>query len=435
MNNNKYQLSITTALEGLYAVTVTSVNSTCSKVSGNFQVTIVPTPVFTFNYPDVIKKCPGETQSLEVLAAGSYKYRWYKNNELNGEQGSTLNVTGGGKYRVELSACDESWVTSKDVQVDFVELPQPVVSSNKPSYCAGDTAILKLNMIAHDSYTIDWYKGDQLLSDYRNNTNIIIMEGGAYSVNIEGTGAACAKISNQLIITFDPQPVFTIQRTVNSTLCDGQDVELKVSNNAGDVKWSTGESSEQILVRSSGIYSATITTPGGCATSQQMSINFYPLPRLNLSNVSLCTYKHESAIITAPPGFVKYLWNNRPGTNAFMVTEPQTVSLTVTDTNGCQASQEIKVINTCIPIKIPNTFTPNGDGINDNWNIEGLENDSDAEVRVFSRYGTKVYESHGYPKPWDATFLGKKLPAGVYYYLIGTKLSVQRFSGSLTIIY
>jgi len=80
-----------------------------------------------------------------------------------------------------------------------------------------------------------------------------------------------------------------------------------------------------------------------------------------------------------------------------------------------------------------NTFTPNADGINDNGTVEGL--DETATVKVFTRWGAQVYQSVGYSSPWNGEYNGRKLPQGVYYYIITAKNNSQRFNGSLTIIY
>jgi len=83
---------------------------------------------------------------------------------------------------------------------------------------------------------------------------------------------------------------------------------------------------------------------------------------------------------------------------------------------------------------IPNCITPNSDGINDNWDIAGLINYPQCTVSIFTRYGTLIYQSRGYPKPWDGTFKGSLLPSGVYYSLIDLKNNTSPLSGSLTIL-
>jgi gliding motility-associated-like protein len=69
-------------------------------------------------------------------------------------------------------------------------------------------------------------------------------------------------------------------------------------------------------------------------------------------------------------------------------------------------------------IVIPNAFSPNGDGINDTWQIKLLNSFLNAKVQVFNRQGQLVFNTKGYSKPWDGTSNGKPLPIGTYYYVI-----------------
>jgi len=120
----------------------------------------------------------------------------------------------------------------------------------------------------------------------------------------------------------------------------------------------------------------------------------------------------------------------------FNITVNTNRSYFVSQLNGtCESSRaEVKVAVGLSVVNIANTFTPNGDGINDYWKIASIENYPDAVVQVFSRYGQKVYESKGYGSPFEGNLNGKKLPAGVYYYIINLKTNCNILSGSLTII-
>jgi len=73
-------------------------------------------------------------------------------------------------------------------------------------------------------------------------------------------------------------------------------------------------------------------------------------------------------------------------------------------------------------IVIPNAFTPNGDGVNDLWNIKKLSDFPQCIVSVYSRYGGLVFQSRGYAKPWDGTQKGSFVPAGTYYYIVDPNL-------------
>ena len=67
---------------------------------------------------------------------------------------------------------------------------------------------------------------------------------------------------------------------------------------------------------------------------------------------------------------------------------------------------------------IPGGLSPNGDGINDTWNIQGLEDYPNASISVFDRWGKKLFFSTSASEPWDGTFDGKELPIADYYYII-----------------
>lgn len=85
-------------------------------------------------------------------------------------------------------------------------------------------------------------------------------------------------------------------------------------------------------------------------------------------------------------------------------------------------------------VSLTNAFTPNGDGINDTWEIKNLNLYTGCTVEILNRYGQKVYYTTGYPKPWNGTMNGQALPVGVYYYIIRLKPGAKPLTGPLTII-
>ncbi|GAB3903865.1 gliding motility-associated C-terminal domain-containing protein [Mucilaginibacter boryungensis] len=94
----------------------------------------------------------------------------------------------------------------------------------------------------------------------------------------------------------------------------------------------------------------------------------------------------------------------------------------------------VKVVNP--GVSFPNTFTPNNDGINDVWNITGLDQYPGTEVSVFDRTGSRVYHAINYTQPFDGRLNGANLPAGAYYYIIDTKKPgcQNGITGNITLI-
>jgi gliding motility-associated-like protein len=85
-------------------------------------------------------------------------------------------------------------------------------------------------------------------------------------------------------------------------------------------------------------------------------------------------------------------------------------------------------------LKVPNTFTPNGDGINDTWDIKYLEYYPKSTVNIFNRWGQRLYSSIGYPIPWDGKYNGTALPSATYYYIIDLKSEQTVITGWVAII-
>jgi gliding motility-associated-like protein len=437
-DNNLTAIKVTSG--GNYTVTLNSTIAACTQTSTPLPVAFTPAPVFTFNYPDELQYCAGTPLTLTVNSSGSYQYQWYRNDTLlTGSTTTSIDAMQSGKYKAEVSSCAGSWISSKEVGVQFVELGVPVVSFDKAAYCTGDLAVMSENFPPDPSYTINWYCNNFAVAGVTNDRSFTTSVPGDYKAVLvyntqNSDGSFCQQISASKSLVFNPRPTLSIQQTVNTTLCTGQTVSLAASHSSGTVQWSTGETTDQITVTQTGNYKVTVTSPAGCQADTSINVTFLPDPILSLRDTSICTFKKQVITLTAPPGFATYSWNNSASTSeTYPVSQPQTVSLTVTDANGCQATQQIKVADECPVVFIPNTFTPNSDGINDTWVIEGL--DETGTVKVFTRWGAEVYQSVGYSTPWNGAYSGKKLPSGVYYYIVTAKNGSQKFSGSLTIIY
>jgi gliding motility-associated-like protein len=86
-------------------------------------------------------------------------------------------------------------------------------------------------------------------------------------------------------------------------------------------------------------------------------------------------------------------------------------------------------------IKIYNVFSPNGDGVNDQWIINDLQYYPNCTVDIYNRYGQQIYFSRGYSHPWDGSYKGQAVPTGSYYYIINPNDgTANKFAGSLTVM-
>ena len=113
-----------------------------------------------------------------------------------------------------------------------------------------------------------------------------------------------------------------------------------------------------------------------------------------------------------------------------------TYSLEIVDANGCIAAVEILTVpfegvSGCL--EIPTGFTPNGDGIHDEWIVYGLFNFNNVIVKVYNRWGQEVFSSKGYDIPWDGKYDNVDLHTAAYYYVIEIDDIDKVFNGTVTI--
>ncbi|HEX8357162.1 MAG TPA: gliding motility-associated C-terminal domain-containing protein, partial [Segetibacter sp.] len=106
-----------------------------------------------------------------------------------------------------------------------------------------------------------------------------------------------------------------------------------------------------------------------------------------------------------------------------------TFTLNVVSNKGCGVSFDEVRLKVYKTVTIPNAFSPNGDGINDVWQISQLNFYPNARLLVFNRYGTQVYSSKGTYQPWKGTYNGTRLPSGTYYYTLDLGIRSLRYSG------
>lgn len=97
-------------------------------------------------------------------------------------------------------------------------------------------------------------------------------------------------------------------------------------------------------------------------------------------------------------------------------------------------SRVIRLENGFVELAIPTGITPNGDGENDEWVIEGIELYPNCEIKILTRAGQVIFSSKGYERQWDGFQNGEKLPAGTYYYVIKLNQFDKSYTGAVTII-
>lgn len=187
----------------------------------------------------------------------------------------------------------------------------------------------------------------------------------------------------------------------------------------------------------------TMLADNGCSNSAQQVITVYPTPLANagtdkvvmeggravltptiISNISV-TYTWTPATFLSNP--------RNPSAVVVKPTEDIVYTLTVTSDKNCTTADEVKV-TLMKTLTIPNIFSPNGDGINDRWEIHYLDTYPGVTIQLFNRYGQQVHQIVNYSTPWDGRIGGRDAPVGTYYYIIDPKNGRSPIKGFVDII-
>lgn len=376
--------AITISEAGIYRVTVRDRQSECEITSGAIQVTKnqIVKPKITSN--GSAELCVGNYLELTTPLLEGVTYEWQRNGKKVGTINSrALLVFEPGEYTVTTSTKCAS-ATSDPLLVSLkAKVPPP--TCNPVSRCGEGKAVLKAQGGKEGKY--QWYdenfypiKG----ANFSTYTTEYHRRKGTYYVANEEFGCVSEKIQADLFIRPPATPV----------------------NAGNDIAVILGESVQ---------LNALMNTPVAQTTNLEANPN---------SRIANLRYEWSPAT---------YL-DNPYVPNPIATPQESTVyTIKVIIDEGCEVTDEVRVI-VRRELKIPNGFTPNGDGVNDTWEIKNINFQPDAIIEVFDRWGNRVFYSQGYPKEWDGTFDGRTLPTHTYFYVITAENGKQKWTGAVNII-
>ena len=274
--------------------------------------------------------------------------------------------------------------------------------------------------------------------------------------------------SNTATLTAPPKttPTLTIQAITSDNVPAGTDISFTATATNGatnpSYQWQVNGASVGInspvftskCFNDGDVVTCMVTYESGMcvttlfATSNPISVTITNPLAVSITASANNIYAGTPVTFTATSSInpVLYQWmvnNKNVGVNSanFISTtlnNGDVVTCTVMLASGCSVSAVsnpiVMVIMLTSDIAIPNAFTPNGDGINDQWNIPALSNFPNCIVNIYNRYGALLYNSRGYSKPWDGNYNGSKLPVATYYYVIDLGIKSPKLSGYITLI-
>jgi gliding motility-associated-like protein len=184
----------------------------------------------------------------------------------------------------------------------------------------------------------------------------------------------------------------------------------------------------------------TFIADNGCSAVKTQDITVFATPTVDAGTDKTILIGGETPLEAKATGKnLTYKWTPSTGLNRDDILDPIAsptkdivYTLLAKSEDGCILADDVAVKVLEFP-EIPNTFTPNGDGVNDTWNIKYLSSYPNCTIKVFNRDGKEVFSAQKYVS-WDGKLNGTYLPEGMYYYMITAKSGELKYSGSLLLV-
>ncbi|MBN4070374.1 T9SS type B sorting domain-containing protein [Olleya sp. AH-315-F22] len=329
-------------------------------------------------------------------------------------------------FQLSYEVCDDTLVDGDDrngiAAFDFIDADAQI------------TSLFPMGQIL----TITYYEtlGDALqetnaIADISNHRNDLSPDVQSIFVRVDSDiDNACLGLGAHITLTVNPLPIINLDdeyllcvntngtETVNIPILD---TGLSIVDYA--FEWSldntvlVGNTGSSLIPLQGGMYGVLVTNIAtGCENTDTTIVNESEPPTITVVLTSLAFSENQIIEATAVgSGVYEYSLNGGPWqTSGVFVNVPAGEHIvTARDINGCGNNSA-----TIIVIGYPKFFTPNGDGYHDTWNIVGIENQPNAKIYIFDRYGKLLKQITPMGNGWNGTYNGNRLPTSDYWFTV-----------------
>jgi gliding motility-associated-like protein len=303
---------------------------------------------------------------------------------------------------------------------------------------------VKLETVESSQWSYQWQLNGLNIAG-ATSASIMVSDTGRYSV-VKSYNAKCTSDTTSIpILVFYADPIVAIITPSKEVLCVGDSATLTA--NSGVAKkmdetyiWRKDRAEivkdkVQITIGNTGLYGLEISNTLGCVGHDSILISRDSIKVKVPEKVNLLKGRAVSvkAVTIPAQNGNEYLWNpidkgfKSDPTDSIAIlgpTEDSRYTIRVTTVNGCVAMDTVSVV-VFENLHIPTAFSPDRNGINDTFEIFN-DKEQILDVRIFNRWGNVIFQSAGYPVPWNGSYKNETVPAGVYPYIIKTSFGEYR---------
>ncbi len=414
---------ITNIPSGNYSVVITDSNG-CTKTTSvalTEAAVLSASSVVTSNYNGYAVSCNGSVNgTVDLTVSGgvtAYSYLW-----SNGTTTEDLSGVGAGTYTVTITDMNGCTTTN------FVTLSEPQVialgSTVQNVLCNGfGTGVINLSVSGGAGpFAYAW-------SNSATSQNISGLTAGSYSVTVTDANGCTQSYAASVI---ELSPVLLNDNSINSTCYRSNDGSIALNVTGGTApytyNWSNGATTQNLSGLAAGTYIVTVMDANQCSRNDTIVItqpdSLYALLNSPLTSAGYNVSHYQSSdgsIALAVSGGTSpytYLWSNGATTQNLSGVPAGDYTVVITDSHGCTYRAVIH-LSEPLGLQMPTGYSPNGDGFNDYFVVHGLDAYPDNNLKVFNRWGNKVYEKDNYQNKWDGrNSSGDPLPDGTYFVVL-----------------
>lgn len=374
---------------GKYWVTIANA---CGTLTDTIQV-IVENPLHHLSLGNDTTICQGDSIELQTQIPGVLT-KWQ-----NGSNLPNIFVKQTGDYWVQVSNSCGSWEDT--IHVEVQDIPTFTLGPDT-AICGTGGSLLLQAPAGMDSYS--WNDGST-------GTDFLVTKSGTYWLTVTNK---CFSYTDTIRIKED-WPI-NIELGPDTTLCHGEVLVIDANMGHGNFKWDDNSSVPTKTITESGTY--WLSAQNSCGFfSDTIEVKFDEPIAIEVVDTLICD--GDSAVFDLSEISEDFQWYD--GSRQEVRTFDQEGDYEVILNNKCGSFSRIYRVDVSYcecPFFIPNAFTPNGDGTNDEFKVGHSCDLSEYTIQVYNRWGQMVYEGHDTELGWDGTFAGNEVAAGIYTYRI-----------------
>jgi gliding motility-associated-like protein len=410
---------------------LTNNSATSNSIVINVSPLVTPTISISASTNNI---CPGETinfTSTNSNAGASPGYTWFVNGTnlfLNSPTFASNTLQNGDQIicvmRSSFGCVTSSVVVSNPilVSVNPAIVPAITITASTTKLCKGEPASFNATPVNGGTAPVfEWQKnGLPAGSGSTNYTDSNISNGDVISCILTSNAAGCLSnptvTSNTILLSLYPVPIVMLDH--NNSLCSG-DSRVLDAGVFSSYLWNDGSTGRTLSINNVGAYYVTVKDENGCIGSDTTNIDsLLPKPDgFAPADTAICSY--GSLSLKAQNGYKNYLWNTGFAGPSLTITQPGYYWIQVTDYNNCQGKDTVKVLpkECMVGFYIPNAFTPNHDGKNDDFKPLLFGNVIQYSFTIYDRWGQIVFQTTTPLKGWDGRVNGIEKDPAVFVWI------------------